>query len=71
MKESHPPNSLGCGCPQNVCDAAIGALVWWTLGFGIAMGTNNSRWIGENHFALKKDYFEGSGGYEYAFWLFQ
>jgi len=54
-----------------VCDASIGALVWWTLGFGIAMGSNPTRWMGENHFALEKDYFESAGGYEYAFWLFQ
>lgn len=56
---------------KNVCDASIGALVWWVVGYGIAMGKSPSQWIGVDHFALKKTDFTDGTGYTYAFWLFQ
>lgn len=58
---------------KNVLDASFGALTWWLLGYGIAMGDSSGNgFVGTTAYALNKaDFMVGDGGYLYAFWLFQ
>jgi len=58
---------------KNILDAAIGGIVWWLLGFGLAMGDAPSRFIGKDHFGLALSDFDlsAAGGYIYATWIFQ
>jgi len=56
---------------KNVLDASIGALIWWLIGFGIAMGDAPSRFIGTTMFGLGAEDFEDGVGYSYGSWLFQ
>jgi len=56
---------------KNVLDASIGALIWWWIGFGIAMGDAPSRVIGTDMFGLVAEDFEDGVGYTYGSWLFQ
>jgi len=56
---------------KNVLDASIGGLVWWLIGFGIAMGDSPSRFIGTSMFGLVASDFEDGSGYTYGSWLFQ
>jgi len=61
---------------KNICDAAIGAICWWLVGFGLAFGETSGRFLGTSGYALKGEYFEAddgtlTNGKEYAFWLFQ
>jgi len=56
---------------KNVLDASIGAIIWWLLGFGFAMGDAPSRFIGGSNFGLMAEDFEDGSGYAYGSWLFQ
>lgn len=62
---------------KNVMDAAIGALVFWLLGYGFAFGTDNGTgFIGKSLFALDDRAFSSTGddaalGLNYASWFFQ
>ncbi|CAM9900828.1 unnamed protein product [Choristocarpus tenellus] len=61
---------------KNIGDASLGAMCWWLLGYGVAFGTDKSRFIGSDSFALKGSTFEDDNGdllngYAYASWLFQ
>lgn len=61
---------------KNISDAAIGAICWWLVGFGLAFGETSGRFLGTSGYALKGEYFEAedgtlTNGKEYAFWLFQ
>jgi len=56
---------------KNVMDASLGAIIWWTIGHGIAMGTSSdSGYFGTDMYFLTLDEFSGKGGFEYAKWLF-
>lgn len=61
---------------KNIGDAVIGAICWWTLGFGFAFGETSGGFIGTSGFLLKGEMFESedgtlTNGKQYAFWLFQ
>lgn len=65
---------------KNVFDASLGAIMWYTTGYGIAMGDDsyvddeNNGVIGTDRFLLTTAAFRGSGvdvGYNWAGWLFQ
>jgi len=56
---------------KNVLDASIGGIIWWLLGYGLAMGDSPSRFAGKTNFALENGDFSDGSGYSYAFWLFQ
>eukprot|EP00903_Cladosiphon_okamuranus_P016044 g14814.t1 len=61
---------------KNIGDAAMGAVFWWLLGYGVAFGESSGRFIGTNGYALKGSVFEAddgtlTNGSAYAFWLFQ
>jgi len=61
---------------KNVLDAALGSLVWWAIGFGIAQGdaSGNGGFIGTTSFWLNYEDFYTAyapSGYWYAMWLFQ
>ncbi|CAM9168527.1 unnamed protein product, partial [Scytosiphon promiscuus] len=61
---------------KNIGDAALGAIFWWLLGYGVAFGDSAGRFIGTDSFALKGSTFESddgtlTNGYAYASWLFQ
>eukprot|EP00244_Chara_vulgaris_P000116 TRINITY_DN1015_c0_g1_i14.p1 TRINITY_DN1015_c0_g1~~TRINITY_DN1015_c0_g1_i14.p1 ORF type:complete len:484 (-),score=90.59 TRINITY_DN1015_c0_g1_i14:2355-3806(-) len=53
---------------KNLLDACVGAVAWYTTGYGFAFGTDNENgFIGNNFFAL-----DGVGELnKYIFWLFQ
>ncbi|CAM9854619.1 unnamed protein product [Ectocarpus sp. 12 AP-2014] len=58
---------------KNTTDAAIGALVWWLVGHGVAFG-EGSGFIGENQFAFSPELDEeriGEVALEYARWMLQ
>jgi len=62
----------------NIIDAALSCIMWWALGFGIAMGfdsyetTGNNGFIGTDGFLLTGK-FRGvnASGYDWGMWLFQ
>ncbi|CAM9438300.1 unnamed protein product [Heterosigma akashiwo] len=65
---------------KNVFDAAIGALCWWFIGFGVAMGADDYPSTGSNGSFGTDSYFLAGGfrdevsadvGYLWAGWLFQ
>lgn len=62
---------------KNIFDASIGALCWWALGYGFAMGDDSGGFIGKNAFWLKSDHFYPDNedvtfeGANYAMWFFQ
>jgi Amt family ammonium transporter len=56
---------------KNVLDASIGAILWWLIGYGIAMGDSPSRVVGTTKYGLVAADFEDGSGYSYASWLFQ
>ncbi|CAM9899700.1 unnamed protein product, partial [Heterosigma akashiwo] len=67
---------------KNVFDASIGAIVWWSVGYGVAFGKDEypdngtNGFIGRDKFFMTTDYFRGSLtdpniGYNWAGWLFQ
>lgn len=59
---------------KNIFDAAIGAVCWWFLGFGFAMGPTSGHFIGNDGFFMKGELFEVDGvfnAYTYGLWLFQ
>ncbi|CAM9314187.1 unnamed protein product, partial [Chrysoparadoxa australica] len=61
---------------KNIGDAALGAIFWWLLGFGVAFGEDaGGGFIGGSNFALKGSFFEPEpgvfDGYAYGSWLFQ
>ena len=56
---------------KNVLDASIGAILWWLVGFGIAMGDSPSRLVGTTNYGLTAEDFMDGTGYSYASWLFQ
>ncbi|CAN0042201.1 unnamed protein product, partial [Hapterophycus canaliculatus] len=61
---------------KNIGDAALGAICWWLLGYGVAFGDSAGRFIGTTSFALKGSPFEAddgtlTNGPAYASWLFQ
>ncbi|CAM9373511.1 unnamed protein product [Hapterophycus canaliculatus] len=60
---------------KNIGDASLGAICWWLLGYGVALGESKGRFIGTTGYALKGSVFRSddpaANGYNYAFWLFQ
>mmetsp|Transcript_28080 Transcript_28080/g.41750 ORF Transcript_28080/g.41750 Transcript_28080/m.41750 type:complete len:470 (-) Transcript_28080:339-1748(-) len=66
---------------KNVFDASLGAIVWWSIGFGVAMGKDDyvsdgsNGFIGRDLFFMTTDTFRGGPnsdkGYAWAGWLFQ
>lgn len=62
---------------KNIFDAALGALCWWGLGYGFAMGKDSGGFIGSDGFWLKGDTFYPDTdevtfvGSSYAMWMFQ
>ncbi|CAM9597625.1 unnamed protein product, partial [Hapterophycus canaliculatus] len=61
---------------KNIGDASLGAICWWLLGYGVALGESKGRFIGTTAYALKGSAFEAedgtlTNGGEYALWLFQ
>eukprot|EP01031_Cornospumella_fuschlensis_P042148 gene42148-51466_t len=61
---------------KNVMDAAIGAIVFWLLGYGFAFGTDKGGFIGTSLFALDDRQFEATNddavtNLKFAFWFFQ
>eukprot|EP00613_Pedinella_sp_CCMP2098_P029221 CAMPEP_0171724422 /NCGR_PEP_ID=MMETSP0991-20121206/24329_1 /TAXON_ID=483369 /ORGANISM="non described non described, Strain CCMP2098" /LENGTH=454 /DNA_ID=CAMNT_0012317247 /DNA_START=49 /DNA_END=1413 /DNA_ORIENTATION=- len=56
---------------KNVLDAALGAILWGTVGFGLAMGHSEDGYYGTTMFFLTKDAFSDGTGNNYASWLFQ
>jgi ammonium transporter, Amt family len=34
---------------KNIFDAAIGSLIWWLIGYGIAFGSDEGRFVGTTH----------------------
>jgi Amt family ammonium transporter len=65
----------------NVVDATLGAVVWYLVGYGFAMGeddypeTGKNGFIGTSNFALSGDKFRDTSdpliGFNWAGWLFQ
>lgn len=55
---------------KNVLDASLGAVLWGTVGFGLAMGDSNG-YYGKTKFFLTKKAFSDGTGNNYAMWLFQ
>lgn len=49
---------------KNVFDAALGAIIFWLVGYGIAYGEDDGEFVGTTFYALKD--FD-----DYASWLFQ
>lgn len=72
---------------KNIFDAAIGAVCWWFLGFGFAMGSSGGGFIGTSGFFMTGSMFwatddsaaadddspptAGWQAYNYGLWLFQ
>jgi len=66
---------------KNVFDASIGAICWWIIGFGVAIGSDDyssgggNGFIGTNLYAIAGDSFratvDADTGYLWASWLFQ
>ena len=56
---------------QRECIMHLAAIIWWLIGFGLAMGDSPSRFIGTSKFGLLAKDFEDGTGYSYASWLFQ
>ncbi|CBJ33604.1 Ammonium transporter [Ectocarpus siliculosus] len=65
---------------KNVFDASLGGIMWYTTGYGIALGSDsyetsgNNGFIGTDGFLLTTGAFRGSGddvGINWAGWLFQ
>jgi len=59
---------------QNVCDASLGGLCWYLVGYGIAYGESSDgapSFIGTDKFALHGSSFTDGTGYAYALWFFQ
>ena len=67
-----PPPSFSVYSSQNVLDASVGSIVWWLVGYGVALGdaTDSYGVFGGSHYALNTDDFLGQG-YSYGMWLFQ
>ena len=53
---------------KNLMDAAIGALSFWAVGYGIAYGTDVGTLVGSSNFFLL-DFENGTG--DWVFWFFQ
>ena len=54
---------------KNVLDACLGALIWWSIGYPLALGSGK-----ENNFIGAGDFFtykRGAGTGFYALWMFQ
>ena len=54
-------------------DASIGAIVWWLVGYGIALGTDSYGSKGSGPGMFGGSYYTGldTNGYGDAMWLFQ
>ena len=61
-----------CAQIKNIFDASIGAICWWLVGYGLALGTDeyaddkNNGFFGTDSFGLAE-----VGVYDKAMWLFQ
>mmetsp|Transcript_12034 Transcript_12034/g.18777 ORF Transcript_12034/g.18777 Transcript_12034/m.18777 type:complete len:478 (-) Transcript_12034:89-1522(-) len=62
----------------NIIDASLSALMWWGLGYGIAMGSDTYEETGYNGFIGRDGYFltgkfrgTDASGYDWGMWLFQ
>eukprot|EP00968_Pinguiococcus_pyrenoidosus_P016185 scaffold1534_cov267-Pinguiococcus_pyrenoidosus.AAC.6 len=64
---------------KNILDASYGAILWWLVGFGVAIGqagpasedTNIEEILGETYYALAYDFGRRPDGNIYATWMFQ
>jgi len=57
---------------KNVLDACLGAIIWWFMGFPIALGDSTGKFAGGKDFFMKDltANVNGSSNY-FAFWMFQ
>ena len=56
---------------KNVMDMSLGSLAFWLVGFGLMFGTNESGWLGTDNFALSEIATDGTGYFDFSFFIFQ